>query len=114
MHGERVYRTETGNYSESELGILVWINPDFEKGKNSRLLMTMTDYSSPAPMAFPLSSLRKSPFFEKFTVSDPENLAEDMLKATQECPIIVPLPVARQNLGWEDFFVPTRYTEPKI
>jgi hypothetical protein len=114
MHPERVYRTESGNYSESELGILVWINPDFEKGKNSRLLMTMTDYSSSAPMAFPLSTLRKSPFFEKFTVSTTENLPQDMLQATQERPVIIPLPVARQNLGWDDFFVPTRYTEPKL
>ena len=114
MHPERVYRTESGTYSESELGILVWINPDFEKGKNSRLLMTMTDYSSAAPMAFPLSTLKKSPFFERFTVCDTENLTQDMLQATQDRPVIVPLPVARQNLGWEDFFVPTRYTEPKL
>jgi hypothetical protein len=113
MHPERTYRTETGVFSESELGILVWINPDFEKGKNSRLLMTMTDYSSTAPMAFPLNLLRKSPIFEKLPVSEDENLSDLILNTSSEAPAIVPLPVARRQLGWEDFFVPTKYSEPR-
>lgn len=112
MHAERTYRTESGTYSESELGILVWINPDFEKGKNSRLLMTMTDYSNTSPMAFPLATLRKTPVFEGLTVATDENLSQTVTSATLDAPAIVPLPVARRQLGWEDFFVATKYLEP--
>ena len=114
MHPERTYKTESGTYSESELGILVWINPDFEKGKNSRLLMTMTDYSNTSPMAFPLATLRKTPVFSGLPVTTDENLSEIITSATSKAPAIIPLPVARRQLGWEDFFVPTKYSEPRV
>lgn len=112
MHPERTYRTESGTYSESELGILLWMNPDFEKGKNSRLLMTMTDYSSTDPMAFPMVALKKNPVFEKLPISTDENIFETITSATFDAPAIIPLPVARRQLGWESFFVASKYSEP--
>lgn len=112
MHPERTYRTESGTYSESELALLVWMNPDFEKKKQSRLLMTMTDYSSIHPMAFPIKLIQTNAVFSKCPLADAENLSNLMFTSNSECPVIVPLSLARSKLGWEEFFVPTKYTEP--
>lgn len=112
MHAERTYRTESGTYSESDLGLLVWLNPDFETKKQSRLLMTMTDYSSVHPMAFPINLIRINQIFSKCPLADAENLSNLLFTSSAECPVIVPLSLARSKLGWEEFFVPTKYVEP--
>lgn len=112
MHPERTYRTESGTYSESDLAVLVWMNPDFPEKRQSRLLMTMTDYSSVHPMAFPINLIRTNQIFSKCSLADSENISQLISEATPECPVIIPLPLARSKLGWEEFFVPTKYVQP--
>lgn len=112
MSPERTYRTESGTYSELDLGLLVWLNPDFETKKQSRLLMTMTDYSSVHPMAFPINLITSNQIFSKCPIADSENLSNLLMEATADRPVIVPLSLARSKLGWEEFFVPTKYIEP--
>jgi hypothetical protein len=41
-----------------------------------------------------------------------ENINQLLFFASEETPVIIPLPIARLKLGWEDFFVPTKYVEP--
>lgn len=110
---ERTYRTESGTYSESELAVLVWLNPEHPIKPQSRLLLTMTDAANPNPMAFPISSLRKTPAFSQCSLSSDASVADDVSASTPEAPAIIPLPVARGHLGWTEFFIPTRYAEAK-
>jgi hypothetical protein len=112
MHPERTYKTESGTYSESDLALLVWLNPDFETKKQSRLLMTMTDYSSIHPMAFPINLLRTNQIFARCPLADLENISDLIFASSAEHPVIIPLSLARSKLGWEEFFVPTKYVEP--
>lgn len=113
MYGERSYKTETGTFTEAELAVVVWMNPEHLTKPQSRLLLTMTDQSSPNPMAFPIRSLRATPAFSGCPVSTDSSVAEDIADSTPERPSIVPIPVARDHLGWDEFFIPTKYTEPK-
>jgi len=113
MHGvERTYHTETGIYKESDLGLLVWMNPEHKKKPQSRLLQTMTDHSSIHPMAFPINLLRRNQMFQHCPLLTEENINQLLFFASEETPVIIPLPIARLKLGWEDFFVPTKYVEP--
>lgn len=113
MHGERTYRTETGSYTESELAVLVWLNPEQKNKPNARLLATFTDQKSPNPMAFPIKTLQSTSEFVNSFLATEDSLAEDLLKSTSSTPVMVPLPLARTKLGWVHFFIPTAYTEPK-
>ena len=112
MHSERTYRTESGIYTESELGLLVWLNPEHTTKPQSRLLSTMTDHSSINPMAFPISLLRRNKMFSACPTAEDANITELLFSSAPERPVIIPIPVARAQLGWEEFFVPTRYAEP--
>lgn len=113
MPPERVYRTESGTFPESELAVVVWKNPNLPSRPNSRLLATMTDPSSPNPMAFPVGMLRKAVEFASCAVSSPETLQADIGASSPESPVLVPMPIARSRLGWTDFYVPTKYEEPR-
>jgi hypothetical protein len=110
---ERTFRTESGTYAESELAVLVWINPDQAHRPNSRLLATMTDNSSPNPMAFPINMLKTSPELSVCAFSTPDSVALDILNSHSHAPAIVSLPLAREHLGWTDFYIPTKYVEPR-
>jgi len=113
MHPERTYRTESGTYNESELAVLVWLNPEHATKPQSRLLLTMTDTHNPNPMAFPINHLRKTSAFSQCSLSTEDSVADDVSTSTPEAPAIIPLPVAKNHLGWVDFFIPTKYTEAK-
>ena len=110
---ERTFRTESGTYSESELAVLVWINPDQTHRPNSRLLATMTDHSSPNPMAFPINMLKTSPELSVCSFATPTSVALDILNSSSHAPAIISLPLAREHLGWTDFYIPTKYVEPR-
>lgn len=112
MHGERVYRTETGTYGESELAVLVWLNPEQKTRPHARLFATITDSTTPNPMAFPIKMLKNTPEFADSAVSTGDSVAEDLLVSTQTSPVIISLPIARDHLGWTDFYIPTHYVEP--
>lgn len=113
MPVERTFRTESGTYAESELAVLVWINPDQANRPNSRLLATLTDQSGPDPMVFPINMLKKSPEFAICAFSTLETIALDILNSNFHAPAVISLPLAREHLGWTDFYIPTRYVEPR-
>jgi hypothetical protein len=111
MTPKRQYRTESGTFEASELAILVWMNPDRDNKPQSRLLMTLTDRLSPHPMAFPLKTLQNTPEFASCPLATPETLADLLVASTPTTPIIILLPIAQDQLGWTDFYIPTKYTD---
>jgi hypothetical protein len=113
----RVYRTVSGTYSEEELVVAVWANPKKRKGRpNARLLETMTSDKSSYPIAFPLATLQtiKSWMYcsVAITSTDVDNFLTPEL-SSREKPILIPLPLAKSYLGWQEFYVPTEYAESK-
>lgn len=106
----RTYRTESGSYSESDLAVVIWLNPGKFDRPQARLLETLTDRSSPHPMAFPIRSLQVS--LPNPHVATAEDIQERIMSSTRENPVITPLTLARDELGWVDFYVPSTYQEP--
>lgn len=88
---------------EDTLAVLVWINPDHTQHPQSRLLATVTDPRNPDPMAFPLDMLRKS--LPTCHVAAPDTLATLLLESTPRNPLIIPLPIAKFQLGWDSFHI---------
>jgi hypothetical protein len=113
MPSERIYRTESGSYAESELAVIVWANPDQEHHANARLLVTVTDRKSPNPMAFPIKTLKDTSEFVNARYYNDDFATRELLGATLSAPAVIPLPLARKTLGWTDFYIPTRYEEAK-
>lgn len=111
MSSERVYRTDSGSYTEKDLAVVVWLNPNHATRPQTRLLETITSRYSNNPMAFPTRSLQLT--LKNPTIATVDNIADGLLAATQDTPLIVPLPLAREELGWTDFYVPTAYSEGK-
>jgi len=107
----KTYKTSTGVYAEQELAIVIWRNPKTNSSRQSRFLETMTSENSRFPMAFPLESLVRNKNWSQATkVSDKETLYDLISDTERSRPLIVPLPVAREAFGWEDFYIPTEYT----
>lgn len=107
----RTYQTQSGTYTEEELGVVIWMNPKNKKSKQSRFLETMTSDSSTLPMAFPLKSLIKNKNWQQAkTVKHRDEVYELISDTERSRPLIVPLPIATQALGWENFYVPSEYT----
>jgi hypothetical protein len=113
----RTYSTSSGVYKESELAVAVWINPKYVESPQSRYLQTMTSDKSRDPIAFPIDELKKHPAWrdcpvavtfddlETWIFSDSEHK-----KASRHCPLLIPLNVATQYMGWAKFYVPSEYT----
>ena len=93
----RVYKNNSGSYSEDELVIAVWFNTkkSTSRPKARRLETFTTEY---CPVAK--------------TSKDLENLLEPG-QATRDKPLLVPLPLAQSYLGWQEFYIPSEYEEPK-
>lgn len=108
MTERRTFKTTTGTYAEHELAVVVWLNPDHAKRPQARLLETLISHYSSNPMAFPIRSLQTT--LPNPVIAYPETLAEQILRSSKEDPLIIPLPLARSELGWEDFYVPTTFT----
>lgn len=109
MASNRTFRTESGTFLEEDLGIVLWINPEFDQKPKKRLLETITSSYSNNPMAFPIKHLQKT--IPLATVVDENTLSEGIFASTQEKPLIVPLPVAKSVLGWAEFYIPTSFSE---
>lgn len=109
----RTYKTLTGTYNEDDLAIVVWRNPNRNKPKGrNRALETMTAENSSFPMAFPLKSIAKHRSWKgAHTAHNSDELLDYLEGSTRSKPVIVPLPVAKVALGWDDFYIPTEYTE---
>lgn len=108
----RQYRTLTGTYSEEELAIVVWMNPKSKNSRQSRALETMTSENSRYPMAFPINSLYKNRSWKNATFVHSREEVYELIEKTQRTqPLVVPLSVAKLAWGWENFYVPSEYTD---
>jgi hypothetical protein len=107
----RTFRTQSGTYTEEELGIVVWMNPKNKESHQSRFLETMTAENSTLPMAFPLKALAKDRNWQNASLVRSKDEVFELIRSSERSkPLIVPLPIAKAALGWEDFYIPTEYT----
>ena len=107
----RTYKTESGTYSEEDLAVVIWSNPKISKRPQSRRLETMTSPRSSYQMAFPISHLTAHHAWKKFKVVKSSEDIDSLIGATsRQAPILVPLPLAKSYLGWDEFYIPTEYT----
>ena len=107
----RTYATASGIYSEEDLAVVIWSNPKISKRPQSRRLETMTSPRSSYPMAFPISHLTSHHAWKKFkVVRTPEDIDSLIGATSRQTPILVPLPLAKSYLGWDEFYIPTEYT----
>ena len=108
----RQYRTNNGTFSEDELAIAVWLNPNQRKARQARVFETMTAESSPHPMAFPIASLKSRKEWEgAIYVYSRQQFLDAFSDSSRGKPLVIPLSVARDSLGLEAFYIPTEYTE---
>lgn len=108
----RVYKTNSGSYTEDELAVVVWRNPKQQKSRQARFLETMTSENSSHPMAFPIRLLlSRKEWANAKSVSSLEDVLETIPNTSRAKPLVVPLPVAKSAFGWETFYIPTEYTE---
>jgi hypothetical protein len=106
------YKTNSGTYSEDELAIVVWRNPNQRKAKQARFFETMTSESSSHPMAFPIESLRnRKEWANAVYISSRDEFLDSLSGSSRSKPLVIPIPVAKNYLGWETFYIPTEYTE---
>jgi hypothetical protein len=107
----RTYKTQSGTYTEDQLGIVVWMNPKNKESHQSRFLETMTAENSTLPMAFPLSTLTKDRNWQNASLVRSKDEVFELIRSSERSkPLIIPLPIAKAALGWEDFYIPTEYT----
>lgn len=107
----RTFRTQSGTYSEDELGVVVWMNPKNKQSNQSRLLETMTAENSSLPMAFPLKTLAEDRNWQNASlIRSKDDVFELIFGTDRSKPLIIPLLIAKAALGWEDFYIPTEYT----
>jgi hypothetical protein len=113
----KIYKTSSGTFSESDLVIAIWINPKREKARpNARRLETLTSEKSIFPIAFPLEKLQTIASWMYCTVARESSEVDEAIssgKATRQNPLLVPLSLARSYLGWDEFYIPTEYTDVK-
>lgn len=109
------YKTFSGTYSEEEMVIAIWANPNRKsKRPNARPLETFTAKKSLYPIAFPLELLQKIESWMYCKVAASVEDIDDVIfggKATREKPLLVPLRLAKDYLGWQVFYIPTEYKE---
>lgn len=108
----RQYRTASGVYNEEDLAVVVWVNPKNTKSKRARALETMTSENSRYPMAFPLKSLTSNRSWKNVVIARTKEDVFNLIQNTERTnPLLVPLSVAKTALGWENFYIPSEYTE---
>lgn len=108
----RKYQTLTGIYDETELAIVVWMNPKSKTSRQSRALETMTSETSQYPMAFPLKSLTTNRSWRNAQIARTKDEVFALIQQTERTkPLLIPLIIAKQALGWENFYIPTEYTD---
>lgn len=111
MHEESVPPLEEALSDDSALGIVVWMNPESDQGLKKRLLGTLTRIDSADPAAFPIESIRSA--LRTATVATSETISDDILASTKENPLIIPVELAQECLGWTDFCVVYTIMETK-
>jgi hypothetical protein len=107
----RQYKTLSGTYSEEDLAIVVWINPKSKSNRQSRALETMTSETSSYPMAFPIKSLTSNRSWRNATLAKTKEEVFELIQKTERThPLLIPLSLAKTALGWEEFYIPSEYT----
>ena len=107
----REYRNQSGVYRESDLAVVVWVNPKHKTSKQARFLETMTTDDSTLPMAFPLKDLITDRSWKNaVTARSMMEVFETLHESRRNRPLLVPLSIATEAFGWEDFYIPTEYT----
>ena len=91
--------------SESDLAVVVWMNPESPGRPQKRLLETLTSRESTAPLALPIRSLTLS--LPNPIPATEDTLQERILTSSKEEPLIIPLTLARSHLGWTEFDIQT-------
>lgn len=108
----KTYKTQSGTYKEEDLAVVIWVNPKQLTKTNSRFLETMTSDNSPHPMAFPISSLTTNKMWRNARIARTKEDVYSLIGSTERTkPLLVPLPTAREALDWDNFYVPTEYTD---
>jgi len=79
---------------ESDWGVAVWMNPHRSSKPQSRLLETIVSASGSDPMAFPIKTA------SAISLADIES---KIMSSTRDNPLIIPVPMAREWLGWDNF-----------
>lgn len=107
----RAYKTASGTYSEADLAVVVWRNPQKTRANQVRYLETMTSETSPLPMVFPIDALKADRAWKTAKIArNSTDLMNQIHSTNRNTPLIVPLPLAKSFFGWEDFFIPSEYT----
>lgn len=108
----RQYKTSTGTYVETELAVVVWMNPKHKDSSQSRFLETMTSENSKYPMAFPIRFLTKHYSWRNAKIAATTTDVVALIPTTDRShPLLIPLNVAKSAFGWEDFYIPSEYIE---
>ena len=111
----KTYKTSSGIFSEQDMVIAVWFNSKKKKARpNARLLETLTSHKSRYPLAFPISLLSKIEPWLAYPVAKSSKEVDKAIYeglATKEKPILVPLDLAKEHFGWEEFYVPEKYED---
>lgn len=111
----KTYKTSSGTFLETELVIAVWSNPKKKKARpNARLLETLTSHKSRFPLALPIEILSKIEPWMTYPIAKSAKEVDSAVYgglATRENPILVPLPLAKEHFGWEEFFVPDEFID---
>lgn len=109
------YKNSSGTYLEKDLVVAIWLNPKKQGSRpNARHLETITSKESSNPIAFPLKLLKNNKVWALCPVVIKTEDIDVWLTpkgASRERPLLVPLTIAKSYLGWEDFYIPSEYTE---
>jgi hypothetical protein len=101
------FHTSSGVYSEEDLVIAVWVNPKTQTSTKVKPLETLTSNESPLPMAFPKTSVSWPAALHARTKEDVYAM---LPQSSRLAPLVIPMPLATQALGWDNFYVATEYT----
>ena len=90
---------------ESTRVCVVWYNADRKTNPQSRYLQALSTDSKPiTPLSFDIMDLDKEESLKNaFFVSNEEDLMKNLPISSRKVPIIIPIKVARQLLGWHTF-----------
>lgn len=86
---------------DEQFAIVIWMNPEAQERPQTRLLETITAKNNKIPVAFPIRILQLS--LSKALLVSNETILDHIMSSSRENPLIVPLSVAAESLGWTEF-----------
>lgn len=84
---------------------VVWYNADRKTNPQSRYLQALSTDSKPiTPLSFDITDLSDSESFKNaFFAASEQDLMKNLPISSRKVPIIMPIKVARELLGWHTF-----------